>query len=579
MSKKTHAIEIPSVRRRTLARLVSCAMSAALVAGVAAGPAVAYADAHVYANASVTITPQANEGATYDAYKIFDADIDGSNNASHIAWSSDSARTAVLQFLGGLTGNESYAAWLTAKGYTQSDAATNAQNAAEFIAERVAADADDADFGGNPSAKAGGGFADRFARAVAASAIPKATTGANCVVSGTEGYYLIVSTPSSIGADKGGSAPMWVPLGGSLSTITAKEAMPAVTFKVKEDKTGAWGIAADSNTGQDLEFRIQGTVPDNIGAYSLFHDQYVITLPAGMTTAGTTAASADASISSFTVTVGGQDVTSAASLSSSGRVVTVGFANLKAVSGFSVEKGAVVEITYDAHLNADAVIGAAGNATSVVRSYTKDPISLADGSATTQVVKNYGYQAKLVKIDKSNHERLAGAGFYIQAATDQGALGSYVQADGSLGAERHVFETDANGEFSVTGIDEGSYTIVESGAPRGYMVQDANISLEVASTINQATGAVTFQADVTGGEAAEVVGDESTRLLGEDAATCLAVIQAVDEREFTMPLTGLSGNAGMYATALAMGMTGASALYAGSRRKRTDGGNSENDGK
>jgi len=570
MNKENHVVEIPSVRKRTVARIVSCALSTALVASAVVGPAAAYADAHVYASSSITVVPQANEQATYDAYKIFDADIDSNDRASHVSWASDSARSTVLLFLGGLTGGESYADWLSEKGYTQSGAADNAQNAAEFIAERIMADSNDTDFGGDPLAKVGGGFADRFARAITASSLEKATTGADCVVSGTEGYYLIVSTPASIDVDEGGSAPMWVPLGGSLSTITAKEAMPAVSFKVKEDKTGSWGIAADSNTGQDLEFKIQGTVPDNIASYSRFHDLYTITLPEGLSTAGTMASSADMSTSSFTVTIGGQDVTSAAVISSSGRVVTVDFADLMSIAGLSVEKGAVVEITYDAHLNANAVIGVVGNATSVVRAYTKDPVSLADGSSTAQSVKNYGYQTKLVKIDKSNHEKLAGARFSIQAVTDQGSLGSYVQADGSLGAQRYEFVTDANGEFAVAGLDEGSYTIVEEGAPTGYMVQDADIALVMTSTIDPATGAVTFGASVSGGEAAEVAGDASTMLANQDAATCLAVIQAVDEREFEMPLTGLQGNAGLYATALAMGLTGASTFFAGMRRGRRD---------
>ena len=578
---------ISTVHERCLRVIV-----AGMIAGALAVPAAIVPQEAAFAeNGTVTISANANAGATYDVYQVFTADIDANDNATHVSWASDATKTAVLAFLDGSAGpwasttQPKYSEWLSAKGYTGDGAHDNAQNAAEYIAERI--DASEVDGGANtdPPTRLGWSFASMLARNLAEAGISHQTATAGSAFTGVEGYYLFVSTVSTVGADESGSAPMWVPLGGSTSAITAKEAAASVTFHVKDDRAGAdWGKAADANVGQDVEYRIVGTVPQNIKAYPSFHDVYSVQLPAGM-------ALASGDTSSVVVKVGSTDVTSAltgsaGSITYAGGKLTVDIADLTTILG-SVSQGSdtvrdtaltsssSVTITYRAHALASAVAGEGGNQSSLVRAYTADPVSLGSATASAQTVENYVYQAKLVKIDKSNQEKLAGAKFSIRVAdgnTDAASVGKYVQADGSLGDAAYSFTTGSDGSFVAPGLDEGVYTIAETEAPEGYELQDADIVLTVTSTLDGSTGALAnLTGSVTGGEAANVSGDEATKFVSATRSTGEVELQAVDDRSFEMPVTGLAGNAALYAIAGVLGVSGAAGLAVSRRREDSDG--------
>lgn len=560
----------------SLQGVVPMGLSVALAAGLAFGPMAAFAEgSHVYEQATITITQPssaANGNATFDAYKVFDADIGADDKASHVNWASDNVKTATLSFLDSLSGVESYSTWLTSQGMTQAGAHDNAQNAAEFISARIIADTSDSAFGGSPAAKVGGSFADRLARAIqgASPAVSHLTSSTSGVISGgTEGFYLIVTTPATIGEGEAGSAPMWIPMGGSLSTVQSKEAAPAVAFAVTEDKTLSAGGAADSNTGQDLLFTAVGTVPDNIGTYSRYHDSYVFTLPASMSTQGTEVGGANMATSSVKVMCGSTDITDQAFIGASGHVVTVDISDLTALEGVDVAKGTSITVTYRAHLDQDAVYGSAGQETTLVRTYTKDPVTLADVAAGAQTVKNFSYQVQILKIDKSNQKPLSRAGFTIATTTDigDGSKAYYIQADGSLGETAHEFVTGEGGTIDVAGLDEGVYVIHESTVPNGYLEPDADVALTLSSSLDQVAKCVTFGASVTGGEAADLSGDAATMLARQDAAAGKAYVQAVNEKAFVMPLTGLKGNAAVYVTAIVLGLGGVVAIAIGAWRK------------
>jgi len=698
MGKNEH-IKMPSVKERCLRKILPVGMAVALAGSAIAGPVAAFAaTTHTYDAATITITGSAaGDDETFDAYKIFNADIavdavTAQDTASHIEWASSAAQTATLAFLDSLTGAESYSTWLTTKGYTQTGAHDNAQNAAEFIAEMIANDGaatgfasvDGTTASGTESVpvKTAGSFTDRFARAIEGSAMTVSATSTTAgVISGvTEGYFLVVTTPSTIGADEAGSAPMFVPFGGSITTLQAKEAAPGVTFQVKEDKTDTFGGAADSNKDQDLVYKIVGTLPANFAAYSSFADAYAVALPSGLTMA-------NGDTSSVQVKVGGVDVTSQATIGLTSNVLTVSIADLlgmtsastaavtvptfekqwrneagqyfgtidgvkyrlntssagyysrnefeqvnwdepvyesgigayisdhqrfysasgsmpldegseisNGVSGYlldgtevstaesssvesaiEINKDSTIEITYKAHTNANMTMGSTGEQTTMTRTYTADPVTLATQAATPRPVTNFAYQTHVTKLDKSAHNPLAGAGFYIQAVTDQGTLGDYVQADGSLGATPYEFFTGDGtngttlGEFHVPQLDEGVYTIHENTVPSSYQAPVSDAVLTITSSLDPSTQTITYAASVTGGEQAEVDGDYSTQLTASTPATGLAEVQIVNEKEFAMPYTGLKGNTGLYVAAFALGIGGATAVAVGMRRRREDG--------
>lgn len=598
MMKEGIGLKKPTVSERSMRKVLAVMMSGALAASAIAGPVAAFAaTTHTYADATMTISSTGAAGAdeTFDAYKIFDADITvdataAQDVASHIDWASNDAKTVTLAFLDSLTGTESYSAWLTAKGYTQAGAHDNAQNAAEFIAEKIAADSAASDFtsvtgttSGQSEAvpvKASGSFTDRFARAIEGSSLAVTATSTTAgVISGvTEGYFMVMTTPSTIGADEAGSAPMFVPFGGAITSLQAKEAAPAVTFQVKEDKTAAFGGAADSNKDQDLDYKIVGTLPANINTYNNYHDQYVITLPTGLSTAGSAADAADQATTSFSVTLDGVDITSDATITADGRVITVNIADLKAVAAsnsVALTNASAVTVAYQAHTNANMTMGSTGEQTTMTRTYTEDPITLTDQAASTLHVTNFAYQAHITKLDKSVHNPLAGAGFYIQAATDVAGT-QYVQADGSLGTTPYEFVTGDGtngttlGEFHVPQLDEGVYTIHENTLPTGYLAPDSDAVLTITSSLDPVAQSITYSCSLTGGEAVEVEDDIPTTITSQTAATGLVNVQIVNEKAFAMPYTGLSGNIAFYVIAASLAVGGGLVFFVGKRRREND---------
>lgn len=611
-------LEKPTVRDRALRAIGPLGLSFALAASAIAGPAVAYADeGHVYESASIAVTQYystINQDAVFNAYKIFDADIDSADKASSVQWASVNAKTATLAFFDSLTGEESYSTWLTSKGYTQTGAHDNAQNAAEFIAERISSD-DNVGYwlaysAGNPALKVGGSFTDRLARAVTAAnpAVPHLsstiTSPRNYLISGgTEGYYLIVTDSSSIGQDESGVAPMWVPMGGSLSTVQAKEASMTMSFTVGEDKTGLIGTIADTNRRQDAHYLLRVGYPQNLEAYSSFSDTYTFSIANGITTkTGSDAPSARINPADFQVKLSGEyrseNATATAEIAingydgvtltpGSGQIV-VSIADMIPVVRAIQEtypgfEPSILSIDYDAHLNGDAIVGtmaSMGNETVLQRTYTADPVTLATTTSRAYRLVNTTYQAQFTKVDKANQQPLEGAGFHIIADTNvtadsldaskQASDPVYVQADGSLGVAPYEFTTDANGQFSVRGLDEGVYVVHENTVPDGYEAPDSDATLTMTSSLNQGSGRASITASVSGGEGVEVEGDVGTALTSVNALNGLANVQIANERAFTMPYTGLEGNAGLYAVAASLGLAGMAAIFAGVRFNRRE---------
>ena len=164
------------VRRVALGGIlaVSLAGSTAL-----ASPQLAFAD-----TGSVTINSVDNEGAIYNAYQFFTADVDNENNATHFAFGAGVSGEALATFLN----NYGYATWLTdnSKG-----AADNAQNQAEFISEQIGKSA-----GANsPVWVNSESFADELAHWAVTNLGGQAKTATEgTAFTDNEGYYLFVSS-------------------------------------------------------------------------------------------------------------------------------------------------------------------------------------------------------------------------------------------------------------------------------------------------------------------------------------------------------------------------------------------------
>lgn len=519
---------------------------------------------------SITITQRHNNGATYDAYQLFSADISSDDHATHIAWASDSMKTAVLNFLD----SHGYTTWLS-NNHNGANQRERAQNACEFITLSITGSATDTGAATTPRTTEGTSFANELARALAASnATPRQRASSGTAFTGPQGYYLFVTTDTTTEANgEAGTAPIWVPLGGSVTEIFEKSAVPSVDKEVREDSSQAWGKVADANTSQDLSYRLTGTLPSNYGAFSQYHYQFTDRLEQGLTIA---VPAGGALKDALHVQVGNRDAAvDDANLRASyeNNVLTVEFVNLKSSywAGYNINKDTVITVEYDCHMNDGRAIGAAGNLNSVYLTYTDDPISNGDGRTDDVSVRVFAYKLSVKKVDEQTNEPLAGVGFTIRVAdnnSDQASRGLYVQANGSLGNTAHEFTTDANGSFAVLGLDEGTYVLSEVTVPQGWEGLDEDLTLVVSSELEGTSLSLKgLEATLSGGDASDVNAASVTGVSNIDGNAGDIAINVTNDRWLEMPITGMDG----LSTAAMLGAVasvGAGGLLAARRRRQ-----------
>lgn len=552
----------PERYRRAAGLIASAALATSLIV-----PSTALgAEEYPYSNGSVTIThaqqaginggSAANALASYKVYQVFKAEVNDNPDAAaaasfpgvatHIKWSTEAMRNAVVGFLksAGNGAGTTYTAWLQAKhpGYTAAQIADQekmAQNAAEYISAMINASPGDPGMGvytSNPQVPktpAAQSFALELASALAnapgitSSTYTYAPTASNAAYTNTEGFYLFATDNSSVGTDEASTAPIWVPLKSTGATIAQKAAIPSVVKEVQEDSTGAFGAVADANAAQDLTYRATFSMPQNIGAFDKYYVELDDLLPAGMELKADWQTAADAldvnivngststSIKAALLASGGANRGSIGYVASTG-ALTVCVDNVKN-HGVAIGADTKVVLTYKAHLKSGAAdnvgIGASHpNTNGLTAKYSSDPIGESNGSGvaapprdelTATQTSTYTYQVIVNKRDKQTFANLSGARFKVQVSmdnSDAGSKGLWLGQYGNLVAQASAYEftTDAGGTITIPRIDEGTYIIKETTAPAGYETTP-DITLAVTRTFN-ASGIPTLTATVTGGE-------------------------------------------------------------------------------
>lgn len=305
------------------------------------------------------------------------------------------------------------------------------------------------------------------------------------------GYYLFLTDDNSIGKKEDysnkkqtGTSPIFAIVGGTGVNVTEKTGIPTVTKEIKDDKPNSnWADKADSQVGQDVKYRLTGTVASNIATFDNYYYQFHDTLSAGLQankesvevtiykdrndSTGTVIKRDD---KKYTV-----DCTAQADGSS---LLTVTFDDLKA-AGVVLTPDSKVVVTYTAYLDSEkAVVGGMGNDNKVKLIYSNNPMSDGKGESVPDTVRDYTYALRLVKEDSADNTKLKNVMFTIKATgadeLKSGKVGTkYVQKNGSLGDDEYNFVTNENGEINVKGLDAGIYTVHEvEGSNPGYNTLD-----------------------------------------------------------------------------------------------------------
>ncbi|MBQ8994408.1 MAG: isopeptide-forming domain-containing fimbrial protein [Oscillospiraceae bacterium] len=295
------------------------------------------------------------------------------------------------------------------------------------------------------------------------------------------GYYFVDTTLGSL-------CSLVTP--GTGQELYEKNSVPTLTKEVKEDSTGDFGESAHGDMGQTMQFKLTvntGTNEQGAAVYgdddpepSGVDDNYVITdiLPIGMTYTGDTFATTtgaqkvEGTDSTATVSISGWTLGTDLWVTYEGDVLTI---TLKADKVKTLGQDVDIEILYGARIDSDVVVGGDGNTNTAVLRYKNQ--------VTTEVEATvYTYKFEVLKVDAENNETtLDGVKFtlkdsngkYYVASTDNASIWQ---------TEENAIATSDGGKITFTGLDAGTYTLTEVETKDGYNLLDGDVTVTISDT-------------------------------------------------------------------------------------------------
>ena len=512
---------------------------------------------------------------TYKGIQIFKAKVattGGTQTVSNIEWANDDAKKAVLDAI---------------KTKDASFAGENAQDAADWLSANTGV-------AGTDSKVASDNVLSMIAANLKGSNLWSTTTKGNASLSGLEaGYWLFLTdtagTPGGTSTDTF-TSPVYVALDGvSATTVKPKKGVPTVEKKVLDDAEAAfvdpktsdkWNDVADSQIGQEINYRLTGTIASNYATFDTYAYKFTDVLSGGLDYVKDSVkvyALNDGTyeeINSKNYTVTNPDARN-------NNTLTVEFKvgddkkGLKDVSDVNADTKIVV--LYKAKLNGNAEIGNAdgnkgGNPNTVKLEYSNNPYAEGTGETIENTVADFAFRLNLNKVDQGTERGLAGAVFTIQSA-DANTAGQYVasKADAAKGvvAGQLVADVDANnlpeyvkftsgsdGKIAVSGLDAGSYKVSEVQTPDDSKYTKASpftftitpkyddSAMKVTGLTAAVSKADEGRTDIAFGTLDGTAGDHKltgTDGTGTNAAAGEVTINVGNTKSVGLPITGLNG--------------------------------------
>lgn len=390
------------------------------------------------------------------------------------------------------------------------------------------------------------------------------------------GYYLIKDSTAVSGNGAATSFMLNIvdPDADIPLTITTKSAIPTLEKKVYENSYAGqdenstingtkytygdgYNDVADYSIGDDIKFRLYGTVAENYAEYDTYYYAFHDTLAAGFDYVDADGDGFD--VKDITVTVDGAtvantDSTTYFTVAPNGNSFTVVFANLKEIS--SVDKNSVIVVEYKAKLNASAVIGNDGNENEAYLEYSNNPNEGGDADNDNDgkpdetgetphdkvVVLTYGLE--VTKVDGDTKDALDGVEFKIQNAAGKYLTAANGKVTGAVADadQATVFTTDTDGKFSVEGIEDGEYTLVETKPQEGYnTIADKSITINATTANGQAWNSIASGKPLT-----ELSLSDGTKTADGDTTTGLVTLTVENNKGSVLPSTGGMGTTILY---------------------------------
>lgn len=408
-----------------------------------------------------------------------------------------------------------------------------------------------------------------------------------------KGYYLIVDSTAT-GQTVYNPAVLAIT---SDIEIKDKTDVPTLEKKVQENKksvTGEYGNGfndvADYNIGDDVPFHLIGSVPD-MSQYETYTYKFTDTFDKGFDAVNTNnvkvylsndkkldleGESADTDITSyFSGTNGSIQYTAATEAQGEAAgtkaTLTVSTKDLKKAATYSKSQPQYVIVSYTAKLNAKAEIGLPGNVNEAYLTYSNKPDQSGTGNNNTNdtphdkvIVFTYGLD--VTKVDsKESGTKLKDAEFKLKNSDNKWATITDGKVTGWTATENDgsVLKSDAEGNFKVTGLDDGTYTLVETKAPAGYNLPANGFSVTLtATTTNGQTWNGTAGTALTG----LAVKVDQTNGTG-NVDTGLGAITIKNTQGSSLPSTGGMGTVLLYVAGIAVFVLAGATLVMALRRR------------
>lgn len=252
----------------------------------------------------------------------------------------------------------------------------------------------------------------------------------------------------------------------------------------------------DAAIGDTLNFELTGRIPSYSSQYTKLTYQISDQMDPGL----------DLKDGSVKVQVGGQPVTAGDNTFTltvtDGQNFTVAFVEsyIRGLASKSDTERAVT-VTYSAKLNEKATVNFDANNNKATFTYTNKP----DGSTTSEKHETHQYTFaidgningsktkvnrkghELIKVNEKGEPETVG---WVDDGTEEttvatGLAGAEFTLTNEATGKSYTAKTDGNGYFNgFTGLDAGTYTLVETKAPEGYSLNTAEHKVVITATYN-----------------------------------------------------------------------------------------------
>lgn len=526
-----------------------------------------------------------DESTTYKGIQIFTADVNGTN-VKNIKWAGandaqkQAVRTAVVKAINDWSVANSKGAY----------ASENAQDAADWLSNNHGVTTSNEQVANN-------NVLSMIAANLNGSGFDWKTTSAETpsLTRLDAGYWLFLTDTAGKPDGKSTDAftsPVYAVIDGTSDmTVKPKKSIPTVEKKILDDAdvSGAdikgsdkWKDVADSQIGQEVNYKLTGTIASNYATFSTYAYKFTDVLSDGLDYVNGSvevyALKEDGTYSPIDVTK--YDVVWDTNTLTVEFKVGDGKKGLKDVDG--VTAGTQIVVFYRAKLNGKAVIGNAaennkgGNPNTVTLTYSNNPYGEGKGETIPDTVADFAFKLNLNKVDQGTEKGLGGAVFTIQS-DDANTKGQYVASEDYeaknvvAGQLVTVDDTDLpdyvkftssrvsgkEGTIEVKGLDAGSYKVteVQTPDPAKYPTKAAPFTFTITATYNKDTMKVkTLEAkvpeadekrtDIAFGKLDGNAGDNAlhgTDGTGTNAAAGEVTINVGNTKSVGLPLTGLNG--------------------------------------